>query len=71
LKHPERYLSATQCRQEILAKEHGVDACALVRIHGLLSFWGIINFRVPEQQKESMLTFLTPHRKLLLLLTFV
>ncbi|EGR31774.1 swirm domain protein [Ichthyophthirius multifiliis] len=42
--NPRNYLSATACRKNLIG-----DVCSIIRIHGFLEYWGIINFNCDTQ----------------------
>ncbi|CAD8073126.1 unnamed protein product [Paramecium sonneborni] len=45
---PNIYLTTTACRRQLAA-----DACTIVRIHGFLNHWGIINSQVDSDQYST------------------
>ncbi|CAD8175936.1 unnamed protein product [Paramecium octaurelia] len=45
---PNVYLTTTACRRQLAA-----DACTIVRIHGFLNHWGIINSQVDSDQYQG------------------
>jgi SWI/SNF related-matrix-associated actin-dependent regulator of chromatin subfamily C len=38
---PNSYLSSTECRKKLPG-----DICSVIRLHGFLEHWGLINFHV-------------------------
>ena len=48
---PKTHLNSTMCRRNLAG-----DACAIMRIHGFLEHWGIINFNIdPANYKHNLL----------------
>lgn len=54
--NPTEYLTSTACRRNLAG-----DVCAIMRVHGFLEQWGLINYQV----QYSFQTFFT-----LLLISF-
>jgi SWIRM domain len=42
---PEEYLTFTACRRNLAG-----DVCAILRVHGFLEQWGLINYQVPHSR---------------------
>ncbi|KAF2122366.1 hypothetical protein BDV96DRAFT_482439 [Lophiotrema nucula] len=46
--NPEEYLTVTACRRNLAG-----DVCAIMRVHGFLEQWGLINYQVDPQERPS------------------
>lgn len=56
--NPEQYLTGTACRRALVG-----DACAIIRIHGFLDKWGLINFLVePASRPHPLYQVIVPPR---------
>lgn len=55
---PEEYLTFTACRRNLAG-----DVCAILRVHGFLEQWGLINYQVSLSFTNSSLTIDRPGNK--------
>ncbi|OMJ67163.1 hypothetical protein SteCoe_35755 [Stentor coeruleus] len=56
--NPDQYLTGTACRRALVG-----DACAIIRIHGFLDKWGLINFLVePSSRPHPLYQVIVPPR---------
>jgi SWI/SNF related-matrix-associated actin-dependent regulator of chromatin subfamily C len=55
---PEEYLTFTACRRNLAG-----DVCAILRVHGFLEQWGLINYQVSLSVTNSSLTIDRPGNK--------
>ncbi|PVH99709.1 SWIRM-domain-containing protein [Periconia macrospinosa] len=46
--NPDEYLTVTACRRNLAG-----DVCAIMRVHGFLEQWGLINYQVDPQERPS------------------
>lgn len=46
--NPNAYLSGTECRKKLPG-----DICSILRLHGFLEHWGLINFNVEPALKPA------------------
>jgi SWI/SNF related-matrix-associated actin-dependent regulator of chromatin subfamily C len=58
---PEEYLTFTACRRNLAG-----DVCAILRVHGFLEQWGLINYQVPNKTSPFRFSFETNASRLIL-----
>lgn len=54
--NPLEYLTVTACRRNMTG-----DVCAIIRIHGFLEQWGLINYQVNAQNTDENKRVLIPY----------
>lgn len=52
--NPAEYLTVTACRRNLAG-----DVCAIMRVHGFLEQWGLINYQVCRSDLANMIVLLT------------
>ncbi|KAF5311143.1 hypothetical protein D9619_007806 [Psilocybe cf. subviscida] len=59
---PTEYLTVTACRRNLAG-----DVCAIMRVHGFLEQWGLINYQIdPEQRPAALAPPFTGHFRVIL-----
>ncbi|KAJ9062727.1 SWI/SNF and RSC complex subunit Ssr2 [Entomophthora muscae] len=55
--NPSEYLTVTACRRNLAG-----DVCAIIRVHGFLEQWGLINYQIdPETRPSNVVPAYTGH----------
>ncbi|KAI0236761.1 SWI/SNF and RSC complex subunit Ssr2, partial [Massospora cicadina] len=55
--NPTEYLTVTACRRNLAG-----DVCAIIRVHGFLEQWGLINYQIdPESRPSNVVPAYTGH----------
>jgi hypothetical protein len=47
-KNPQNLLTATECRKKLAG-----DVCSIMKVHGFLEHWGLINYGITETKSDE------------------